>query len=255
MMMVISPAKTLDFERKLPVKEYTQSVFREDSAMLVDELRKLSPAALSSLMNISPKLAELNYGRYSAWQAPLTPKTGRQAIYAYNGDVYEGLDAYSLDKRDINFAQKQLRILSGLHGLLRPLDLIRPYRLDMGTALANYRGKDLYAFWGNKLAQQFKEQMQESGSKLLVNLASHEYFKAIESGMKGIRIITPVFKDMHHGEFVIKSLYAKKARGWMSRFMIRHRITKPQHIKAFSEGGYLFSSSLSDGDNWVFTRG
>ncbi len=255
MMIVISPAKTLDFERKLPVTEHTQPHFIEEADFLVTELKKFSPARLSRLMSISPKLAQLNYDRFAAWQLPLTLKNSRPALFAFNGDVYDGLDAYSLTKRDISYTQKRLRILSGMYGLLLPLDLILSYRLEMGTSLSSSKGKDLYSFWGHRISGLLRKQMEENHDDVLINLASREYYKAIGPDLRGIRTITPVFKDLHEGEYKIISFFAKKARGLMSRFIIQHRISRPIHIKAFDEGGYRYNPALSKGDEFVFTRG
>ncbi|MTI64540.1 peroxide stress protein YaaA [Methylophaga sp.] len=253
MLMVISPAKTLDFDTDPVTKQASQPRFLDDSAKLIDRLRKLSTTDIASLMKLSDKLAGLNAARYESWQRPFTADNAKQAVLAFKGDVYTGLDAESLDKAGFDFAQKHLRILSGLYGVLKPLDLIQPYRLEMGTRLENQAGKDLYAFWGDKLRQSLQ---QDEGLKdgVLINLASNEYFKAVQAKQLDARIITPVFKDWKNGQYKMISFYAKKARGLMSRYIIDHKLSEPEAIKQFDYDGYRFNEEMSKGDDWVFIR-
>jgi len=254
MLIVVSPAKTLDYESALPTDEYTEPELLEHSAQLISRLRDLSELDLVELMHVSKKIAALNFERYRAWHLPFTPENARQAMFAFKGDVYNGLDAYSLDAGGIAFAQDHLRMLSGLYGVLRPLDLMQPYRLEMGTRLSTTRGKNLYAFWGDIITDKLNEQLPASGSDVLVNLASTEYFKAVQPKRLAGRIVTPVFKEYKNGKYKILGVYAKRARGLMSRFIIDNRITDPLDLQAFDLEGYAFNPALSDGDNWVFAR-
>ncbi|MFK8068241.1 MAG: peroxide stress protein YaaA [Gammaproteobacteria bacterium] len=252
MQIIISPAKTLDFVSEPKFADFTTPAFLEDSCQLMDELKQLGPDDLSSLMKISEKLGELNYDRNQNWQTPFTPKNSKQCIYAFKGDVYTGLDAESLNKKDIQFAQKHLRVLSGLYGLLKPLDLIQAYRLEMGTRFTNHRGTNLYEFWGNKLTEAINNEFDKNS--VLINLASNEYSKALKTKNIEAEIITPVFKDNKNGTYKLISFYAKKARGLMSRFIIENKIKDPEKIKNFNVEGYQFNSSLSKDNDWVFTR-
>ncbi len=252
MQIIISPAKTLDFESKPKFEDYTTPDFLEDSCQLMDELKQLGPHDLSSLMKISEKLGELNYNRNQSWQTPFTPKNSKQCIYAFKGDVYTGLDAESLNKKDIQFAQKHLKVLSGLYGLLKPLDLIQAYRLEMGTRFTNLRGSNLYEFWGNKLTEAINHEFDKNS--VLINLASNEYSKVLKTKNIEAEIITPIFKDNKNGTYKLISFYAKKARGLMSRFIIENKIKDPDKIKSFSLNGYKFDPALSENNNWVFTR-
>ncbi|SFH97747.1 peroxide stress protein YaaA [Modicisalibacter xianhensis] len=254
MLSVISPAKTLDFETPPTTRTYTQPDYLEQSQALIDILRDYSPQRLAELMGISDKLAGLNAARFAEWAPPFDLENAKQAIQAFQGDVYVGLDAASFSEADNAFAQDHLRILSGLYGLLRPLDLIQPYRLEMGTRLPNDAGKDLYAFWKNRLTQALDDAINQSGTPVLVNLASNEYFKAIDAKRLSSRVVTPVFKDAKNGQYKIISFYAKKARGLMSAWMIHQRIDDPEGLKDFDVDGYRFNSTLSQGDTWVFTR-
>ena len=253
MLMVISPAKTLDFDTAPVTKDFSQPRFLDDSAKLIDRLRKLSTADIASLMKLSDKLAGLNAARYESWHTPFDADNAKQAVLAFKGDVYTGLDAETLDKAGFDYAQKHLRILSGLYGVLKPLDLIQPYRLEMGTKLDNQAGKDLYAFWGKKLRESLQ---QEEGLQdgVLINLASNEYFKSVQAKQLDARIITPVFKDWKNGQYKMISFYAKKARGLMCRFAIQNRITQADDLKGFNLEGYYFSEDQSDKNNWVFLR-
>tara|TARA_R110000824_G_scaffold222077_1_gene409264 strand:- start:1155 stop:1934 length:780 start_codon:yes stop_codon:yes gene_type:complete len=254
MLSVISPAKTLDFETPPTTKKVTQPDFLKQSQALIDILRDYSPQQISELMGISDKLAGLNAARFEEWQPPFSLHNAKPAVQAFQGDVYTGLQAESFSEAENRYAQSHLRILSGLYGLLRPLDLIQPYRLEMGTKLSNSAGKDLYAYWKPTLTPALNEAIAESGSKVLVNLASNEYFKAVDAKQLDARVITPVFKDEKHGTFKIISFYAKKARGLMSAWLIQQQINEPNELKAFDVAGYRFDASASQGDTFVFTR-
>lgn len=254
MLIVISPAKTLDFENESITKTHTQPDFLEDSEKLIRKLRTLSRKKLGSLMNISPALAQLNQERYIEWHPEFSFDNAKQALLAFKGDVYLGLDAESFEEEDLAFAQNHLRILSGLYGLLRPLDLMQPYRLEMGTKLPVRRKKNLYQFWGERLTKAVNEVLVMQENPFLVNLASNEYFDALQPELVKARIITPVFKDWKKDQYKVISFFAKKARGRMSSWLIRHRITDPEAIKDFDLDGYGFNPELSEGDSWVFTR-
>lgn len=254
MLTVISPAKTLDFETPPATQKATQPIHLADAKLLVEQLRKQSPKQVGKLMGISQKLAALNVERFQHWQPPFNEDNARQAVLAFKGDVYLGLCVENYGQRDFNFAQKSLRILSGLYGILRPLDLIQPYRLEMGTRLGNARGKDLYEFWGDTITHDLADELATHRNKSLVNLASNEYFKAVRPALLPGRVITPVFKDRHNGEYKVLSFFAKKARGYMASFIVKHRINNPEGIKAFDMDGYGFNESLSSELNWVFTR-
>lgn len=254
MLSVISPAKTLDFETPSTTDKVTQPDFLDHSKPLIEILRDYSPQQLSDLMGISDKLAGLNAARFADWQPPFTLENAKPAVQAFQGDVYTGLEASTFSDDDNLFAQHHLRILSGLYGLLRPLDLIQAYRLEMGTKLPNDAGKDLYAYWKPTLTQALNSAIEESGSNVLVNLASNEYFKAIDTKKLGARIITPVFKDEKNGSFKIISFYAKKARGLMSAWIIQQQINDPEQLTAFDVAGYRFDPAASQGGTLVFTR-
>lgn len=252
MLMVVSPAKTLDYESELPTKKYTQPELLDDAKELIDQLRELSPAQVASLMGLSDKLADLNVGRFAHWNLPFTQENARPAMFAFKGDVYTGLDAYSFNDQDIEFAQKHFRMLSGLYGLLKPLDLMQPYRLEMGTKFKNLRGENLYQFWGDTITEKLNSEMSEGD--ILLNLASNEYFKSVnKKAIKG-QVITPVFKDEKNGQYKIISFYAKKARGLMAAYVIKNRITDVAKIKAFDVDGYRYSEEMSKPTEWVFVR-
>jgi hypothetical protein len=253
MLTVISPAKTLDFDTPPTTQTYSQPRFLPQSEKLINTLRKMSTADIASLMKLSDKLAGLNVARYQSWQTPFDLDNAKQAVLAFQGDVYTGLNAETLDEEQLAFAQNHLRILSGLYGVLKPLDLIQPYRLEMGTKLENAKGNDLYTFWGSEIRQslQAEEAMQD---EVLINLASNEYFKAVEAKKLSARIITPVFKDWKNGQYKMISFYAKKARGMMSRYIIEHQIQDPDRIKKFDTDGYRFNADMSKKDEWVFIR-
>ncbi len=254
MLILISPAKTLDYETPPRTKKSTQPAMLDDSQVLIDELRELAPQDISTLMHISDKLGTLNYDRYQSWSQPFSKDNAKQAVLAFKGDVYTGLDAESLNTDELTFAQKHLRILSGLYGLLRPLDLMQPYRLEMGTKFANSRGKNLYEFWGSRITDAINKQLKTLKSEEIVNLASNEYFKSVKAKELKAELITPIFKDKKNGEYKIISFYAKKARGLMSAYAIKNNISKASQLKKFNLEGYSFNASLSEGNNWVFTR-
>ncbi len=252
MQIIISPAKTLDFETPAISNIHTQPQFAENAQILVNILKKYTKLEISNLMKLSDNLANINVERYKNWQLPFTPKTAKQALFAFKGDVYTGLDAETLSEDDLNFAQQHLRILSGLYGLLRPLDLIMPYRLEMGKGIKTQAGTNLYHFWGEQLTNALNNNAKGQGA--LINLASNEYFKAVKPKTLTANIITPVFKDKKNGQYKVISFFAKKARGMMVRYIIDNRITTPQNIKDFKSGGYYFSLEQSTQNNWVFLR-
>lgn len=254
MLIVISPAKTLDFETAPITKDHTQAGFLKESRQLVSQLKKLTPAEVSSLMKISDKLGLLNFLRFNEWKTPFTLNNSKQALLAFKGDVYTGMNAESFSNQDLKFAQKYLRILSGLYGVLKPLDLIQSYRLEMGTHFENKKGKDLYEFWGSKLTDQINQDLKASKSKHLINLASNEYFKSLQVKNINAEIIVPVFKDYKNGQYKIISFYAKKARGSMSAYIIKNKLKNPEDIKAFNVDGYKFNQSKSNATNYVFLR-
>lgn len=254
MLAIISPAKTLDFDTPPFTDSATTPDFLDHSKQLIASLRRLSAEEVGALMSISSKLADLNAQRYKDWRPPFTLDNAKQALMAFKGDVYTGFSLESYDEEDFAYAQDHLRILSGLYGLLRPLDLIQAYRLEMGTKFATKRGKDLYEFWSEIVTDALNEAVVASGSQVLVNLASNEYFGAVNQQLLKARIITPVFKDLKNDSYKIISFFAKKARGAMSDFMIRERVENPEGLKKFKRMGYRFSKKMSDGDTLVFTR-
>ena len=226
MLIIISPAKTLDYESSLATTRFTQPELLDRSAELMEYCRELTPAQIGSLMKISDKLAGLNAARFAEWQPNFTPENARQAILAFKGDVYTGLQAEDFSEQDFDFAQQHLRMLSGLYGLLRPLDLMMPYRLEMGIKLHNGKGNDLYSFWGDLITEKLNQQLKAQGDNVLINLASDEYFKAVKPAKLDGQLIKPVFLDEKGGKFKVISFYAKKARGLMSRFIIQNQLTK-----------------------------
>ena len=254
MLTVISPAKTLDYDTKPVTERFTLPQYLDDSQVLIQQLRELSPAQISELMHLSDKLAGLNAARFGSWTPDFTPANAKQALLAFKGDVYTGLDAESLGEDDFSYAQDHLRMLSGLYGLLRPLDLMQPYRLEMGTKLANARGKDLYAFWGTRISEWLNQALAEQGDDVLLNLASNEYFSAVKRSALKARVINVDFKDLKNGQYKIISFYAKKARGMMSRFVIQQRISDPEQLKQFDVQGYYYSAEHSRQDHLVFLR-
>jgi uncharacterized protein len=254
MLTVISPAKTLDFDTPPTTKKISKADFTKQSSELIEIMRKQSPKRLSSLMRISPNLAELNANRFKDWRLPSNTDNAKQAVLAFRGDVYLGLQAENYGERDFTFAQKNLRILSGLYGLLKPLDLIQPYRLEMGIKLKNKCGKNLYDFWGNTISEALNEELSQHKNKTLINLASNEYFKSVDPDLLPGDVITPVFKDFSNGSYKILGFYAKKARGYMASFIIRNRINKVDDIKEFDIDGYKYNDDMSTTGKWIFTR-
>ncbi len=254
MLIVISPAKTLDFQTKPKISFYTIPEMLIHSEKLVAKLKKLSAKDISELMGISLTLANLNFERFQSWHTPFTPENAKQAVLAFNGDVYEGLNASALSEDNLMPAQKKLRILSGLYGVLKPLDLIQPYRLEMGTKTGLGAAKNLYEYWKEKITENIRKSIDESGTKILVNLASDEYFKSIDIKRIKAETVTPSFKDFKNGNYKIISFFTKKARGLMTRFIIENNIENPEDLLAFEEEGYHFNPRLSDPLNPVFTR-
>ncbi|HRP23528.1 MAG TPA: peroxide stress protein YaaA [Thauera sp.] len=258
MILVISPAKALDYETPPTTTRHTQPDFLEQSEELIEVLRQRSPAEIAELMSLSDPLASLNVARYASWSRPFTPDNAKQAVLAFNGDVYEGLDAPSLSEDELAWAQDHLRILSGLYGVLRPLDLMQAYRLEMGTRLATARGKNLYEFWGERITDELNRLLDAEEAagqgRVLLNLASDEYFKSVKPKTLRARLVTPVFEDWKGGRYKIISFYAKRARGLMSRFVIRNRIDRVEGLEAFDSEGYAFAAEASDADRLVFRR-
>ncbi|MDF2416652.1 peroxide stress protein YaaA [Acinetobacter beijerinckii] len=254
MLALISPAKTLDYETALPTDTYTQPRLLEQSQQLIDVCRKLSATEIASLMTVSEKIANLNVERFRDWNADFDFSNARQALFAFKGDVYTGLDAYHLKDQDIDFAQQHLRMLSGLYGLLRPLDLMMPYRLEMGTKLKNSRGHNLYEFWGSIITDQINQDLAEVGAKVLVNLASDEYYKSVNEKNIQAEIIKPVFLDQKNGKYKVISFYAKKARGLMARYLIENKLSQVEQLKAFDSEGYYFDAESSSNKELVFKR-
>ncbi len=254
MLIVVSPAKTLDFESRLPSSRFSQPQSLNESQALIEILRDYSADDLSHLMNVSENIASLNVERYAKWSQPFTDKNARPAVFAFKGDVYDGLQAYQFKVRDVNFAQKHLRILSGLYGVLRPLDLIQAYRLEMGIKLKTPSGKDLYQFWGDRITDLLNTELRERKKKVLINLASNEYFKSVNTKTLDADIIHPKFYDWKNGQYKMIGFFAKKARGMMSRYIITERLTGPERIKNFCSEGYSYNPELSSAKEWIFTR-
>ncbi len=254
MLIFLSPAKSLDFETPAQVATHTQPAFLKQSETLVRQLRKLAPAELAVLMSISDPLALLNFNRFADWKRPFTPENAKQAVLAFDGDVYDGLAAKTLSAADLDFAQQHVRILSGLYGILKPLDLMQPYRLEMGTRFANAAGKDLYAFWGETLLAAINRELAGMPRPVAVNLASEEYFKAaVARKIKG-QVIQPVFEDWKSGRYRIITFFAKRARGLMTRYAVVNRLDEPEGLKDFDYDGYAFAPEASDERTWVFRR-
>jgi cytoplasmic iron level regulating protein YaaA (DUF328/UPF0246 family) len=255
MIFILSPSKTQNFDDELSFSEHSQPALLKESKALVSVLKKCSVKDLEKTLSISPKLAALNHERYSKFRTPFTPKNARQAILAFRGDVYQGFELDQYKKGDYSFAQKHLRILSGLYGALRPLDLIQPYRLEMKTPLKTGRGKSLYEFWGEQIQLALLEALPKKKGRFLINLASNEYSKAALLSSLEINVVTPVFKEKKGEDFKVVALFAKRARGTMSNWIIRNRITDPALLKEFKEDGYRFQKKLSNEGELVFTRG
>jgi cytoplasmic iron level regulating protein YaaA (DUF328/UPF0246 family) len=254
MLALVSPAKKLDFTEMAAPMSYSQPDFLERSAVLVEQAKKLSQVELARLMKLSDKLTDLNFQRFKAYSPPFTKSNAKQAALAFNGDTYVGLDAPSLSEDDLVYAQDHLRILSGLYGMLRPLDLIQPYRLEMGSRLQNPEGADLYEFWGDDLAHAIDGIVATHKEPVVINLASNEYFKAARPETMQMRVITPVFKEVKDGVTKVLGLFAKRARGCMARYIITNRIEKSEKLKKFNRDGYAYQAELSSDDTWVFTR-
>ncbi len=254
MHIIISPAKSLDFEKQIPQTKNTDIRFASEADKIVEVLKKYKKEDLTSLMKISSSLAQLNHHRYQVWSYPFNESEIRPALFAFKGEVYTGIDALSMSAKEIAFANKKLRVLSGLYGLLRPLDNIMPYRLEMGTKLIIGKSKNLYEFWGDEITKLLQADMDNDDSDTLINLASSEYFKVINKNVFDKRIVSPVFKDWKNGEYKVISFYAKKARGLMTRFIIQNEISNADDLIAFSDEGYYYKASLSTDDQPVFVR-
>lgn len=254
MLIVLSPAKSLDYKTPAKVKTPTLPEFVTESAKLIADLKKLAPQEVAELMGLSDQLATLNVGRYRDWSKKFTEENSKPAIYAFDGDVYDGFDVKSLSPKAVEFAQDHIRILSGLYGALRPLDLMQPYRLEMGTAFKNARGKDLYAFWGERVTESLKKILERQKKPVLLNLASEEYFKVLQPKKLDCPVIAPVFQDEKDGKYKIISFYAKRARGLMARYVVENRITEPADLKGFNLDGYKYSPSESTPEKPVFRR-
>ena len=254
MLTVISPAKKLDYSSTVSATAHTQPALLKHSQELLEGLKLLSPQDVCRLMGLSDKLGALNYGRFQEWRTPFNKDNARQAVLAFKGDVYQGLDAGSMSESELHWAQDHLRILSGLYGILRPLDLMQAYRLEMGTKFATQRGDDLYSFWDGIITAELNN-LLKGPDAVLLNLASNEYFKAVKQKNIHARIVTPIFMDYKTDKYKIISFFAKKARGLMSAFIVKNKITQVEDIKGFDAGGYAFNETMSEGDKWVFTRG
>lgn len=252
MKLVLSPAKSLNFESKLPTTKTTESCFLTESERLNKLLKKKSARSLSKLMKISPALGQLNYERNQEWNLPFTQDNSRQAIYAFSGDVYRGLDAYTIPKDKLDKAQNTVRIISGLYGILKPLDLMQPYRLEMGTKMPVGRNKNLYEFWKRKVTQALNNELEDD--ELFLNLASNEYFKAVDVKMLKVPVVTPVFKEFKNGQYKTIAIFAKLARGLMTRYIIDTNANTIDDIKGFNLEGYGFDANLSTETELVFTR-
>lgn len=254
MLVLLSPAKSLDYESPLPTQQHSVPRLLDESAILVEQLRMMSAADIGKLMSISDKLAELNADRYIRWERDFTTENSRPAVFAFTGDVYQGMELNAWSDRDFDEAQKKVRILSGLYGVLRPLDLMQAYRLEMGTKLENARGKNLYGFWGSVITDLLNADLKESGSDLVVNLASNEYFSSVKKKELEGTLITPVFKDEKNGKYKIISFYAKKARGMMADYIVRNAVEDVEGLKKFTTAGYKFDADSSTANELVFLR-
>lgn len=254
MLIVVSPAKTLDYESPLVTSKYTQPELIDHSAQLIDVCRQLTPADISALMKVSDKIAGLNVARFEQWSPTFTLDNARPAILAFKGDVYTGFEAETLSDAGFEHAQQHLRMLSGLYGVLKPLDLMQPYRLEMGTRLGNPRGTNLYQFWGDIITDKLNQALKEQGDDVLINLASNEYFKAVNPKKLKGSIITPVFKDCKKGQYKVISFYAKKARGMMARYIIDKQISSVEQLAQFDSAGYYFVEQESSATELVFKR-
>jgi uncharacterized protein len=254
MLLLLSPAKTLDFETPATHLPHSEPLFGSQSAKLIALLRKKTPAQLAELMHLSDALSALNVARYQAWKPKATANHAKQAVLAFNGDVYEGLDAKSLKPADLDWAQQHLCILSGLYGVLRPLDWLQPYRLEMGTALVNPHGSNLYKFWGSQIAEHLNARLQSETTPVVVNLASQEYFKAVDRKVLLAKVVECVFQEKKNGQYKVISFMAKRARGLMARYAITRRLTTVQQLKRFDAEGYAFDASASSAELLMFRR-
>lgn len=254
MLILLSPAKTLDLTSQSPTSTFTLPEFIPDAAQLIDRLRRFSEPELAQLMDLSDQLAQLNANRYASWHPEFTPHNAKQALFCFAGDVYEGLAANQLEKRPLHYIQNRVRILSGLYGALRPFDLMQPYRLEMGTRLDNERGKDLYAFWGKRVTEYLNQHIRASRTKVVVNLASEEYFKVVKPKLLAAPVITPVFEDWKNGKYKIISFFAKRARGQMARYCAVNNIEHPTMLQGFDVDGYAYDAAASNDERWVFRR-
>ena len=254
MLSILSPAKTLDYETAPTTKKSSQPLFTDQAASLVESARKMNPGDIQDLMGVSEKIATLNHERFMNWEPDFSLNNAKQSVLAFKGDVYTGLQAETLSAGELAFAQKHLRILSGLYGLLRPLDLMQPYRLEMGLPFTNAGGKNLYEFWGDCITDTLGQQLKASGSPVLVNLASNEYFKVLKRKSLDAEVITPQFRDLKNGQYKMISFFAKKARGVMARYIIQKGLNEPEELKRFKGDGYYYSLEQSEGNNWVFLR-
>lgn len=254
MLFLLSPAKSLDFDTPEGTAPHTQPLFIAQASELIEVLKQKSPQQIASLMSLSDTLAGLNVARYAAWVPKFTAKNAKQVVLAFNGDVYEGLDARSLPADNLKWLQEHVCILSGLYGVLRPLDYMQPYRLEMGTKLANPQGKDLYQFWGEQISNYLNTRLQKEAAPVVVNLASTEYFKAVDRKTLQARVVECVFQEHRNGQYKIISFYAKRARGLMARFAALHRLTQPKQLENFDVEGYAFDAGASEPDRLVFRR-
>lgn len=257
MLLLLSPAKTLDYETPTPpalLERAATPRFVGEAAQLIDVLRTLTAGDVAGLMDLSPALSELNVQRYAAWRPRFTPRNSKPALLAFDGDVYDGLDAKSLDDGAVDWAERHLVMLSGLYGALRPLDLMQPYRLEMGTRLANARGRDLYAFWGSTIAEYLNERLRGDESPVVVNLASQEYFRAVDTARLRARVVECAFEDWKGGRYKVISFFAKRARGLMARYAATQQLMNPLQLQRFATDGYAFDAAASEPDRWVFRR-
>jgi cytoplasmic iron level regulating protein YaaA (DUF328/UPF0246 family) len=255
MIILMNSSKTLNFEQPATISKHTVPEFLEDCEFLVSELRKLSVSGFAGLMGVSENLATLNVRRYKKWRTSPGGSDAKQALLAFKGDIYAAMDVDHLQMKTLEFAQKHLRILSGLYGILRPLDLIQPYRLEMAAKLATDRGKNMYCFWGDRINASLNETLKKEGSEVLVNLASAEYFKAAKPKLLKADVITPIFKEYKDPSYRVVALYAKKARGLMSNYIVQNRITRVEDLQSFNLDGYRFAPAQSSDKEWMFTRG
>ena len=254
MLITLSPSKGQDFETPALSKTYSKPQALKDSELLIKELRKIRRQDIQQLMSVSENIAKLNTDRYKSFKTPFTPKNAKQAIFAFKGDVYSGIDIEQYSEADLDYAQNHLRILSGLYGCLRPLDLIQPYRLEMKTKLHNVRGENLYQFWGDRITDELNKALEKQKQPVLVNLASNEYFKSVRPKQLNGRLLNINFKETRDGKTRVVAIFAKRARGMMTDYILRNRIEKPEDIKKFRQGGYRFRKELSDDKQWTFER-